>query len=115
MLGDFGYACENYIADDLKTVRADLVQRVLWRMPVRNIVRRVKINDVHDRNFAVFEWEMVVFNSPGLFCDENILVADPRGSGPNNFREPGSGVIFAFETQLLPADEVGKDKCFHVR
>src|SRR5271157_2115306 len=80
--------------------RANLVDRILRRMPVRHIVE-IKVDDIHRRNTPLRKRKMVVAADIGRFIQENLGIAKFRRGPPHQIHQPFRG--FAVGPEVWPA------------
>lgn len=84
---------EQRVAYNRQALGANLVQRILWRVPIAR--RRVHVNQIHDGHSARRKRKVIVGNSQYFFSRKDILIAQPLARLPNQ-------VCIRFRRVLLP-------------
>jgi len=97
------------MANNREASGADLVQGVLWRVPVRYIMFPVQIDDIGGRDIAFQEWIVIVINRSG-FIHEYVCVTEIPRRSPDKIDEPFRGAAFPLEVRRARANDVGQQE-----
>src|SRR5262249_12449773 len=101
---------DDYIAYNLHAFSADLVQRILSRMPIGIPGTIIKIDYVYGGNARSLKNDMVVAVRR-LISKEILSISGLPGGIPDRIYQPGSRFAIAADIEVLVADHIHKEHC----
>src|SRR2546430_5306624 len=107
-------ACDDCVANDLQTLRRDLVERIFLRMPVgTSRPVRAELNQI-DRVDAGFQERAVIVVADSFsVVDELRTITNLFSSLPDDVLQPLSAEIRTTQTQILITNHVEQNHRFH--